>query len=184
MKKKQVLFIHSAGVQGPHQGSTNLASYLQKSFGDEYNLLVPKMPNPENPEYTLWKAQLAKELTTLNNDIILIGHSLGSSVLLKYLSEEVCQLSISGLFMISAPYWGKDEDWQNNDYTLRYHFALKLPPISEVFFYHSRNDEIVPFAHVGYYAENLPQATVRALDGDEHFFNDGLPELVSDIKSL
>nr|WP_235788441.1 alpha/beta hydrolase [Salipaludibacillus sp. CUR1] len=45
------------------------------------------MPNPENPEYILWKKQLEKELDKLNGDVILVGHSLGGSVLLKYLSE-------------------------------------------------------------------------------------------------
>jgi hypothetical protein len=49
---------------------------------------------------------------------------------------------------------------------------------------HSRHDEEVPFAHLGYYQEKLPQATARALDGHEHSFTDGLPELVDDIKHL
>lgn len=82
--KKQVLFIHSAGAQGPHQGSSDLAEYLQKGLGAEYNLLYLKIANPENPEYSLWKAQLEKEFTKLNSEVVLVGHSLGGSVLLKY----------------------------------------------------------------------------------------------------
>lgn len=46
------------------------------------------------------------------------------------------------------------------------------------------DDDIVPFEHLSHYAEKLPQATVRALDGRGHFFKDGLPELVDDIKAL
>jgi hypothetical protein len=42
----------------------------------------------------------------------------------------------------------------------------------------------VPFAHLGYYQENLPMATVRPIDGSEHSFVDGFPTLVDDIKSL
>ncbi|MEC5425285.1 alpha/beta hydrolase [Virgibacillus sp. C22-A2] len=184
MTKKQVLFIHSAGAQEFHQGSNELAAYVQKALGAEYNLLYPKMPNPENPEYTLWKVQLEKELTALEGEVVLIGHSLGCSVLLKYLSEEPCQLSISGIFMIAAPYWGKDKDWQNKEYTLPYNFVSSLLQTSKVFFYHSRTDEIVPFAHLGHYSRRFPQAITRALDGDEHYFSNGLPELVDDIKDL
>ncbi|MFB1051249.1 hypothetical protein [Paraliobacillus sp. JSM ZJ581] len=38
--------------------------------------------------------------------------------------------------------------------------------------------------HIGYYKEKLPQAITRTLDGDEHHFSHGLPELVDDIKGL
>jgi uncharacterized protein len=182
--KKQVLFIQSAGSQDLHQGSSDLVAYLKDALGDEYNLIYPKMPNPENPKYTLWKAQLEKEFASLDGEIILIGHSLGGSVLLKYLSEEACKQSISGLFIIAAPYWGEDDDWQVEEYTLQENFASKLPQISEMYFYHSRNDEIVPSVHLEHYKEKLPQANTRILDGSEHAFSDGLPELVNDIKEL
>ncbi len=140
------------------------------------------MPDPENPKYTLWKAQLEKEFASLNGELIVIGHSLGGSVLLKYLSEKSVKQSISGLFMIAAPYWGKDDDWQAGEYTLSEDFALKLPQVSQIFFYHSFNDEIVPFAHLGHYLEKLPQAVNRTFKGNDHYFNNGLPHLVDDIK--
>ncbi|WP_408010293.1 hypothetical protein ACJROX_08385 [Pseudalkalibacillus sp. A8] len=83
--KKYVLFIHSAGAQVLHQGSSELAAYLKDALGYEYDVLNPKMPEPENPEYTLWKVQIEKELSALDGEVMLIGHSLGGSVLLKYL---------------------------------------------------------------------------------------------------
>lgn len=182
--KKQVLFIHSAGEQDLHQGSSGLTAYLQERLGDEYNLLSPKMPNLGNPKYKPWKVQLGKEFAEIEGEVILIGHSLGGSVLLKYLSEEAYNQSISGLFLIAAPYWGKQDDWQVVEYTLRENFASKLTHILQIYFYHSRNDEIVPFAHLGQNKEKLPQAITRTLDGDEHYFSNGLPDLVDDIKSL
>ncbi|MFT9847789.1 alpha/beta hydrolase [Aneurinibacillus sp. REN35] len=182
--KKQVLFIHSAGAQGLHQGSSDLVAYVKDALGDEYNLLYPKMPNSEDPEYTLWKLQLDKEFASLDGEVLLIGHSLGGSVLLKYLSEKTTNRSISGLFMIAAPYWGKDDDWQVEEYTLPENSASKLPQIAQIFLYHSRNDEFVPSAHLEHYKKRLPQANTRILDGAEHAFSDGLPELINDIKGL
>lgn len=182
--KKQVLFIHSAGAQGNHRGSSDLAAYLNNALGDEYQLLNPKMPNPENPEYTLWKAQLDKEFALLDGEALLIGHSLGGSVLLKYLSEKTIHLPISGLFMVAAPYWGKDEDWQAEDYTLSDNFTLKLPQIPQIFLYHSRNDEVVPSSHLGFYKQKLPKAKTFLLGNDDHYFRNGLPKLIDDIKGL
>ncbi|MFO7446002.1 MAG: hypothetical protein R6W90_06520, partial [Ignavibacteriaceae bacterium] len=85
--KKQVLFIHSAGVQGPMEGSGDLVAFLQNELGDEYKVLYPMLPNPDDPNYVRWKLTLEKELAMLEDDLILVGHSLGGSVILKYLSE-------------------------------------------------------------------------------------------------
>lgn len=96
-------------------------------------------------------------------------------------TRNASEKSIGGLFIFAAPYWGT-EDWQINEFTLREDFLSKLPKIPRVFLYHSQDDEVVPFAHLALYAEKLPQATVRELDGRGHSFSAGFPELVDDIK--
>ncbi|MGG3640940.1 alpha/beta fold hydrolase [Bacillus gobiensis] len=183
--KKQVIFIHSAGEQGALQGSSRFVAYLHDELDEGVHLLLPKMPFPKNPKYELWREKLDQELSALEGEVILIGHSLGGSVLIKYLSEVACDLSIIGLFMIAAPYWNKeDSDWHSSEYMLPENFASKLPQISKIFLYHSTDDEIVPYTHLNHFKEKLPEATARVLSGNEHFFNDGLPELVDDLKSL
>ncbi|UOQ50162.1 alpha/beta hydrolase [Gracilibacillus caseinilyticus] len=181
---KTILFIHSAGPQGPNQGSSNLINYLEQELENSYQIIHPQMPAPEDPKYDQWKHQLEKELSLLNGEAILIGHSLGGSVLLKYLSEHSCKLTIRGLFILASPYWGLDEEWQLADFMLQHHFADKLPSIANIFLYHSRNEKIVPFAHHQAYAKKLPQAAARQIDGDRHLFHDGLAVLVDDIKGL
>jgi uncharacterized protein len=181
--KKEVLFIHSAGPQGFHEGSTDLVAYLHTALGAQYDLKCPAMPEPENPRYEAWKERLEKELGVPGGEVILIGHSLGGSVLLKYLSEESCKRPIAGLFLIAAPYWGK-KGWQIEEYILQEDFLSKLPSIPKIFFYHSREDEWVPFGHLGHYAKKFPQAVIRGLKGNDHEFGYGLPEIVNDVKSL
>lgn len=179
---KQVLFIHSAGPQGIHQGSSGLIAHLQEQLGEAYHVISPGMP--ENLDCTLWKAQIASEIEALDEEVILIGHSLGGSVLLKYLSEEGCKRTVSGLFLVAAPYWGKDDNWQNEEYTLSNSFASKLPHLLNLYLYHSRHDSVVPYAHAQHYAKQLPQAVTRAYEGDEHYFREGLPKLADDIKHI
>lgn len=137
---------------------------------------------PKNPKYLPWKSQLEKELTRLSGEVILIGHSLGGSVLLKYLSEEKSNRLISGLFLVAVPYWGEDDDWHSTEFTLAENFAEKIPRVSHLFAYHSSNDEVVPFAHFEHYIGMLPQIKPREIEGHDHLFSDGLPELINDIK--
>ncbi|UFT99530.1 alpha/beta hydrolase [Radiobacillus kanasensis] len=182
--KKQVFFLHSAGPQDHHRGSSGLIEYVKDKLCNDYHLIYPKMPNTEEPEYMLWKAQLEKEFVALDGEVLLIGHSLGGAVLLKYLSEKTVNVSITGLFLIAAPYWGKDDNWQSDEYTLPDNVASRLPQMPQMCFYHSRNDEIVPSSHLEHYKQKLPQANTTILDGKDHFFSNGLPMLVDDISKL
>lgn len=181
--KKEVLFIHSAGPQGPDEGSSKLVAYLHTALGAGYLLRCPALPEPENPRYEAWKGTIYRELGVPGSEVILIGHSLGASIVLKYLSEEPCKRSIAGLFLIATPYWGT-RGWEMDEFLLREDFVSRLPFIPKVFLYHSRNDEWVPFGHLAHYVKKFPQATVRKIDGGEHEFANGLPEVANDIKSL
>jgi uncharacterized protein len=181
--KKEILFVHSAGPQGHHEGSDYIVRYLIDALGAGYRIWLPDMPDPENPHYVDWRARLKKELSSIEDELILVGHSLGASVLLKYLSEEKLRQRIAGLFLIGAVYWGK-KDWDVKEYVLKRNFSSKLPSIGQIFLYHSSDDEVVPISHVRYFGNELPNATVREFEHRGHLFGRGLPELVEDIKRL
>jgi predicted alpha/beta hydrolase family esterase len=183
--KKQILFIQGGG-EGAYEEDEKLTAFLQGALGAAYEVRYPQMPNESDPDYKPWKVQIKKELGTLEGKVILIGHSLGGSFLLKYLTEEKIEKPVAGIFLMATPYWG-GSGWQYEGYeviALPEDFASKLPSGAPIFLYHSRDDEIVPFAHLALYAQKLPQATIRALDGRGHQFNNDLSEVVADIKSL
>jgi serine hydrolase len=180
--KKQVLFFHGGG-QGAYEEDRKMAASLQDALGAAYDVRSPQMPNEDSPEYEAWKERIAQELGALDGEAILVGHSLGASVLLKYLSEEKVEKPLAGVFLVAPPYWGA-EDWQVSEYALQVNFVSKLPNELPMFFYHSRDDEWVPFEHLALYAEKLPQATVHEFDGRGHQFNDDLSEVAQDIRRL
>lgn len=180
--RKPVLFIQGAG-EGAYQEDAKLAASLQDALGAEYHVIYPKMPDEENPKDEAWMAQIAEELASLEDNVILVGHSAGGAVLLKYLLKKNVQKPIAGIFLISIPYWGP-EDEQGEEYTFHEGFASQLPAGVPIFLYHSRDDEWVPFAHLGIYAEKIPQATTREFDGRGHQFNNDLSEVAADIKSF
>ena len=175
-----VLFIHGGGEK-VREADKKLAASLQDALGTSYDVRYPEMPAADRPGYETWKGQVAKELAALDGKVILVGHSLGASVLLKYLSEEEVEKPVAGLFLVAAPYWGA-EDWEVEEYELREDFASTFPGRLPVFFYHSRDDEVVPFGHLALYQAKLPKATVRELDGRGHQFGDDLSEIARDIR--
>jgi len=180
--KRHVLFIHGGGER-VREADKKLAASLRDALGATYDVRYPEMPDADRPEYEIWKGQIAKERAALDGRVIFVGHSLGAAVLLKYLSEEEVEKPVAGLFLVAAPYWGAEE-WEVGEYILRENFASRLPEKLPMFLYHSRDDEVVPFAHLALYEAKLPQATVRAFDGRGHQFGDDLSEVARDIREV
>jgi len=155
---------------------------LRKALGAQYELRSPIMPDPDKPAYAPWKERLEKELAALEDEAIVVGHSLGGSVVLKVLSETKHTRPIAGIFLVATPFWGGSGEVE--EFALRKDFAARLPKTPRVSLHHSRDDDVVPFAHLALYGEALPRATVRELDGYGHLFKKRCRELVADIRTL
>ncbi|WP_238189358.1 alpha/beta fold hydrolase [Paenibacillus sp. L3-i20] len=179
---KSLLFIHGGG-DGAYEEDKKMALHLQETLGAEYNVIFPKMPDEGNPKYEAWREQISKELISIDGDVTIVGHSLGASLLIKYLSEEQLTTYIAGLFLIAPPYWGA-EDWEVEEYALSEEFPTKLSNTRPMYFYHSSEDEWVPFAHLSIYAGKLPHAVIYKLDGRNHQLNNDMTEVARDIKNL
>lgn len=181
--RRPVLFVHGAGPD-EHEGSAGMAASLRDALGPGYAVRHPEMPEAGDPRYAAWRDRVSAELAALPVDeAVLVGHSLGASVLLKHLSEEEPRRPVSGLFLLAPPFW-REEGWEVEEYALREDFALRLPEGLRVFLYHGRDDEVVPFAHLELYAARLPRATVRRLDGRGHWFGGDLSVVARDIMGL
>jgi predicted alpha/beta hydrolase family esterase len=180
--KRQLLFVQGGG-EGAYQEDWKMAASLRDALGSSYEVQYPKMPDEDSPRYAAWRDRIASELAELDGEVSLVGHSLGASILLKYISEESSATPITGMFLVAAPYWGI-EDWEVDEYVLQGDFASKLPKGLPMFFYHSRDDGWVPFAHLARYAEKVPHARFRTFDRRGHQFDDNLSEVAHDIESL
>ena len=179
---KQVMFIQGAG-KGAHREDEKLVASLRRLLGREYDVHYPAMQNEDDPDYETWKVQIEKNLLELEGVVIVVGHSVGASILIKCLTE-VDTKKIAGIFLIAAPFWG-GEGWKYEGYetlALPEGHANQLPSNAPIFFYHSRDDEIVPFAHLALYAQKFPEATIRELNAGGHQLNNDLSEVAEDIK--
>ena len=119
----------------------------------------------------------------MEGEVILVGHSLGASVLVKFLAENHPGLEIAGIFLIAAPFFGEG-GWDSDDLKLPASIGERLPKNAPIHLYHGRDDEIVPFAQLGLYARELPNAVVHRLDGRNHQLSNDLSEIAHDIRPL
>jgi predicted alpha/beta hydrolase family esterase len=180
---QRILVVHSAGPQGPGEGSSPFVDRLVGELGAGYEVLFPILPDPDEPRYEPWSMALAEILAETGKPLIVVGHSLGGSVILKHLAESDPEEGIAGLVLVATPYWG-ESDWEA-EWALPEGWPdpeTELPPI---FLFHSRDDEEIPFEHLERYARRLPAATANPLDGNGHLFDRGeLGEIAATIRGL
>lgn len=180
-----VLFIHGAGT-GAYDEDKKLAASLSDALGAGYEVHFPAMADEDNAPYDQWKQQIEAELASLQGTVILAGHSVGASILLKWMSENRVEKPVSGIFLLATPFWG-GAGWRYGGYeelALADGFAARLPAGVPVFVYHAHDDQVVPFEHLALYAQTVPQATVREIEAGGHQFNDDLSGVAQDIKAL
>src|SRR5215813_2297937 len=104
---KEVLFIQGAGA-GAYQEDMKLADSLRQALGSDYDVRYPLMPAEDNAPYELWKQQVERELAAMSGPVVLVGHSVGASILAKCLSESAVDTPVAGIFLMATPFWGGD----------------------------------------------------------------------------
>jgi predicted alpha/beta hydrolase family esterase len=180
----QVLFVQGGGAEGTHDEWDNkLVESLERELGPDYEVRYPRMPNEAHPAYGNWKRALEKEFTKLNDGAVLVGHSIGGTILINALAEDRPALGLSGVFLIAAPFVGEN-GWPSDDIKPRKKIGAELPEGMPVYLYHGSKDDIAPFAHVDLYAKAIPQAVVRRLKGRNHQLDDDLSQVARDIMHL
>jgi predicted alpha/beta hydrolase family esterase len=180
--KNEMLFIEGGGNNG-YEADIKLVNILRRALGDDCEINYPLMKTDQAAPDFGWPEQIGKEISELNGHAILAAHSLGASMLLKYLSENSVKKNIAGVFLLATPFWNGEEDWKQG-LKLREDFAERLPKNSRIFFYHCHDDEEVPFIQLSSYRQKLPAATFREVESGGHQFANDLNLVANDIKSV
>ena len=179
----KVLFVQGGGDEA-HAWDARLVASLEQKLGPGYVVVYPQMPNESDPNYPAWKQRIREELPGLGKGAVLVGHSIGASILIKLLAEGGTGQTFKGVFLIAAPFLHEREGWQWKEAELPANAAERLPMGVPLFLYHGQEDEVVPFAHLGLYARRFPLAGTRALAGRDHQLNDDLTEVADDIRKI
>jgi predicted alpha/beta hydrolase family esterase len=179
--KYDILFIQGAGIEAIAEEKP-LVERLQQVLGPDFNLHHPPMPNGDNPHYESWKNFIVEEIKKLSN-LILIGHSFGGSVLLKHFAENGVPDNYRGLILMGVPFWG-EPGWEYEDFELKEDAGERLSTVSNIYIYHSEDDQEVPFAHLAAYKNLIPGATVREMKDIDHSYEGALDYFEKDIRDM
>lgn len=138
---------------------------------DIYACALP-MPIPEEPSCEEWIKQINQVITDVNEDIFLVGHSLGSAAILNYLETLNNPKRFGGVFLVSGPVEKLAVDNPNSkirkaDSFFTHDFDYKkIKDTSNNFvIIHGDNDERVPFYHAEKSSKELNGQLVVVKDG-------------------
>jgi predicted alpha/beta hydrolase family esterase len=180
---KQILFIQGGGAGTHGAWDEKLVDSLRRELGAGYEVRYPRMPNEADPSYAAWKVALAEEMAGLADGAIVVGHSIGATILVNALAESPPKRKLAGIFLIAAPFVGPS-GWPSDDIKHSADLGAHLPPNTPVYIYHGSEDDTAPLAHADLYAAAIPGAKVRRLPGRDHQLNDDLGEVAADIRAV
>ena len=181
--KRQVLFIQGGGARVHGEWDNKLVDSLKRELGPTYAVRYPRMPNEDDPNYATWKAALQKEIVGLNDGAILVGHSIGGTIMINALAEQPPTRRLGAIFLISVPFVGEG-GWPPDDWKPQRELGKKLPRGVPIYIYQGLADQTAPPAHADLYARAIPQAKVHRLPGRDHQLNNDLREVAEAIKTL
>ena len=135
---------------------------------DEYEVTVPAMPETEEPKQALWVPYLSELVGEPDEELILVGHSVGCVTILRYLEGLSESARVGGVVFVAGftddlgfdelkNYFEDDIDWKK----IRSH-GTKFVAI------HSDNDPFVPMGHADVFKEQL-DAEIVVKEGKGHF---------------
>lgn len=154
---------------------------LADDLGQEFEVFVPTMPNKETARYEEWRIWFEKMLPFLNEEVLLVGHSLGGLFLAKYLSEGIFPKKIKALILVAAPSKSGKHN-RNENFWFTGSVSKLDEQVKNIFLFYSKDDKIVPFSDAELYKAELPNAKIFSFEDKGHFRLEAFPELVELIK--
>ncbi len=165
---------------GPDQGFWPwLIDELKKRGHD---VVAPQLPDAENPDEQAWNEALLEEVKQVNDEVIVIGHSLGGAMALRFLEAVEARSTPKACLLISTPWMIRSEKFRGF-FMSELDFEVLMWKVSRFAILHSREDDVIPFDHAEKY-EKVLHAKLFAVDGAGHFLGESYPEMLKVIDEL
>jgi predicted alpha/beta hydrolase family esterase len=172
---RQVLFIQGGGAGAYDEWDDKLVDSLRAELGDGHEVRYPRMPGEDDPNYARWSAAIRGEMAVLDDGAILVGHSVGGTILIHALGEQPPERELAAIVLIAAPFVGAD-GWPSDEFELPSDLGARLPYGVPVHVFHGLADATAPPSHADLYARAIPQAQVHRLPGRDHQLSNDLSE--------
>ncbi len=159
--------------------------YIDTQLGNKFQIIRPRFPLQDNAKYSDWKTWFERYIPYLENNVILIGGSLGGIFLAKYLSENIFPKKILSVYMICPPF---DDTTPTEDlvggFKLKSDLSLIEKNCNDVTLMFSEDDPVIPISHAEKYRSKLKNSKIiiyKSKGG--HFVISKFPEIIKMIKA-
>lgn len=156
---------------------------LQGKLGDNYQVILPTMPNKTNARYAEWKLWFTNISKLFEDNCILIGHSMGAIFLAKYLSETKVRYKIKATILVATPY-DDESDEDLSDFKLTKITDLFTAQAGKVTTINGEDDPVISHSDIQKYRNDLPGADFMTLPAPDHFVRTNFPELLQLIRAF
>lgn len=181
---RRVFLIH--GWEGyPEEGWRPWLKDELKQAG--FDVVVPSMPDPDNPTAEQWVPYLAKAVGTPSENDFFVGHSLGCVTILKFM-ESLTDEKIGGVVLVAG--FGHDLEYPSYKGELSSFFQTSVnwkkikKHCNKFIAIMSDNDPFVPLKHGELFKKKLGAQLI--LEHNMHHFSgdDGINTLPSAKKAV
>ncbi len=138
------------------------------------------MPDEDEPSYARWTATIQEEIDDLDNGAVVVGHSVGGTILINTLAERPPQVELRAIVLIGAPFVGAG-GWPGDEFELPHDLGTRLPQGVPVHVFHGLKDQTAPPSHADLFANAIPQAHLHRLPGRDHQLDNDLSEVARSL---
>lgn len=159
----------------------NFWPWLKRELEKEgHEVIIPTLPNPDEPDRDVWIQTLLDAVGTLDKNDVIVGHSLGAAVALRFLEAAPARTTPHACILISPPWMIQDERFRGFFLT-ELDFEVIMWRASKFVVIHAKNDKVIPVAHGERY-KNVFHARVLTPETGEHFQAEEYPILIDTIR--
>lgn len=148
------------------------------------------MPSPNDPKKDEWVSEISRSVGEPNEEVFLVGHSLGTPAILKYLETLPEGKKVGGAVLISGPIKNNQDEYFdkiNSFFEGQFDFNHIKKVCNKFFVIHGSNDSVVPFEEAETISKLLSCELINIhngghLNGESGFYE--LPEALEALENM
>ena len=114
-------FVQGGGEEVHEKWDAGLVESLRRELGPRYEIRCALMPNEADPKFATWQMALEEQLATLQDGAVVVGHSVGGTILIHTLdNDDIAPIAHVELYAAAIPrarvrrLAGRDQELNNN----------------------------------------------------------------------
>jgi predicted alpha/beta hydrolase family esterase len=180
---RQILFIQGGGEGAHDEWDDKLVASLEQALGAAGAIRYPRMPDEQNPSSATWSPTIRREIESLGHGAVVVGHSVGGTLLVRALMDQGHRTALAGIVLIGAPFVGAD-GWPGTEFEFSTGLGARLPARVPIHVFHGLGDSTVPPSHARLYGAAIAQAQLHLLPERDHQLNNDLREVAAALSAF